>query len=100
MDTTETSSSSKKQQDAVETITVALFEKVDTLSSGLLSCLLLGYEHGFQVWNVTQPDNIHELVSVRKDSLGTVIQMHVVASPLASSKQDMYAHQRPLLAIM
>ncbi|KAI8334816.1 hypothetical protein BC941DRAFT_432220 [Chlamydoabsidia padenii] len=88
------------QQDKVEVITVASFEKVDTLSSGLISCLLLGYEHGFQLWNVTQPDNIHELVSVRKDSLGTVIQLHVLASPLVSPLEDIYAHQRPLLAII
>jgi len=28
-------------------------------------CLLLGYHDGFQIWDITHPDNVHEIVSIR-----------------------------------
>ncbi|ORZ18750.1 hypothetical protein BCR42DRAFT_449894 [Absidia repens] len=90
-----------QQQDSVESITFAKFDKIDTMTSGILSCLLLGYEHGFQLWNISQPENIHEVASVRNDTLGTVIKMHILSTPTSSSFQhDAYSHLRPLLAMI
>ncbi|KAF9429785.1 hypothetical protein BGZ94_009479 [Podila epigama] len=31
-------------------------------------CLLLGYADGFQIWDITHPDNIHEIVSVCEEN--------------------------------
>ncbi|KAI8089343.1 uncharacterized protein BX664DRAFT_263994 [Halteromyces radiatus] len=82
---TSTSNSDSTQHDGAENITIASFEKIDTLSSGTLSCLLLGYDHGFQLWDVSQPDNVHEIASIRNDILGSVIKMRVLSNPAPSS---------------
>ncbi|KAI8360617.1 hypothetical protein B0O80DRAFT_208002 [Mortierella sp. GBAus27b] len=52
---------------------VVLFSAFDWIDSGNLPknkssrrfCLLLGYADGFQIWDLTHPDNIHEIASVR-----------------------------------
>jgi hypothetical protein len=44
-----------------------------------VSCLLLGYHDGFQLWDITNPDNVHEIYSVRdKELFGTVSFMHIL----------------------
>ncbi|KAG0166346.1 hypothetical protein DFQ30_007310 [Apophysomyces sp. BC1015] len=65
------------------------------------SCLLLGYLDGFQVWDVTDPDNVHEICSVRdEDTFGTVTHLHVLAHPHTNDREDRYSDQRPLLAVV
>ncbi|KAI7828843.1 hypothetical protein BC939DRAFT_51716 [Gamsiella multidivaricata] len=52
---------------------VVLFSAFDWIDSGSITksrtsrrfCLLLGYADGFQIWDITHPDNIHEIVSIR-----------------------------------
>lgn len=71
-----------------DTITYASFDKLEYMN---LSCLLLGYHDGFQLWDITNPDNVHELCSIRdKDLFGTVSYIHLVKS----------TDEGPLLAIM
>lgn len=72
-----------------DTITYASFDKLDYKDNSL-SCLLLGYHDGFQLWDITNPDNVHELCSIRdKEKFGTVSLIHIVK-----------ADGGPLLAIM
>ncbi|KAI9307453.1 hypothetical protein BJ944DRAFT_176517 [Cunninghamella echinulata] len=95
-----TTTNKDEDNDSTETITFASFEKFDS-HLGKVSCLLLGYEQGFQLWNVSQPDNVHELASIRLDNIGIVTKLHVLSTPaLSPSKQDQYKDKRPLLAII
>lgn len=72
-----------------DTITYASFDKLEYKDNNL-SCLILGYHDGFQLWNISNPDNVHELSSIRdKDLFGTVSFIHIVK-----------AEEGPLLAIM
>ncbi|KAF6159248.1 hypothetical protein GIB67_032019 [Kingdonia uniflora] len=71
----------------------------DKLEEGddIRQVLLLGYRSGFQVWDVEEADNVHELVS-RHDGPVSFLQMQ--QNPLASMKQkDKYADLRPLLVV-
>jgi hypothetical protein len=55
----------------------------------------MGYNDGFQIWDVTDPDNVHELCSVRdKDRFGSVTYIHCL------SKTDEEENAGPLLAIV
>ncbi|KAF9111170.1 hypothetical protein BGX27_005311 [Mortierella sp. AM989] len=63
-------------------------------------CLLLGYVDGFQIWDITHPDNIHEIVSVRKTE-SEVSFIKVLPSPrVLSGKVDQFEQHRPLVAII
>ena len=72
------------------------------LPSSLL--LLLGYQNGFQVWDVTSPENVHETCSLRDQAIGAVHSMHILKDPYIDVNNcglvDPYAGARPLLAIM
>lgn len=60
-------------------------------------CLLLGYHDGFQIWDITNPDNIHEICSIRdEEAFGTVSFMHIINSPYQQDTKD----KHPLLAIV
>ncbi|CAH2080630.1 unnamed protein product, partial [Thlaspi arvense] len=59
--------------------------------------LLLGYQSGFQVWDVEESDNVHDLVS-RHD--GPVSFMQMLSKPISSKEAaDKFADSRPLLAL-
>lgn len=59
-----------------DTVTFACFEK---LNNKRISCLLLGYQNGFQLWDITNPDNVHEICSIRdKETFGTVSCIHLI----------------------
>lgn len=71
-------------------ITFSSFDKLEYADMNI-SCLLLGYHDGFQLWDITNPDNVHELCSIRdKEVFGTVSFIHII------KEKD----QKPLLAIM
>ncbi|KAF1799995.1 hypothetical protein FB192DRAFT_1449478 [Mucor lusitanicus] len=75
--------------DDADTITFASFEKLEYRDK-TMSCLLLGYHDGFQLWDITNPDNVHELVSIRdKEAFGVVSFIHIVQG-----------QQEPVLAII
>lgn len=75
----------------VDTVTFAAFDKLEYRDSTSISCLLLGYGDGFQLWDITNPDNVHELCSIRdKELFGTVSYIHIV-------KQE---DEKPLLAVV
>ncbi|KAJ3300276.1 Breast carcinoma amplified sequence 3 [Borealophlyctis nickersoniae] len=62
-------------------------------------CLLLGYQQGFQVWNLRDTDDIHELFSIRED-LGPVYWIDAVPTPVpkVTSLTDPLEQYRPLVA--
>ncbi|KAI8336064.1 hypothetical protein EDC96DRAFT_579018 [Choanephora cucurbitarum] len=64
----------------MDTITFGIFDQLEHQERHI-SCLLLGYQDGFQIWDITNPDNVHEICSVRdKDAFGTVSLMHIIQS--------------------
>ncbi|KAI8058653.1 uncharacterized protein B0P05DRAFT_559344 [Gilbertella persicaria] len=64
-----------EEMEEMDIVTFGAFETLDPS----ISCLLLGYHDGFQIWDVTNPDNVHEICSIRdKDTFGTVSFMHLV----------------------
>ncbi|KAI8890122.1 hypothetical protein K501DRAFT_320098 [Backusella circina FSU 941] len=74
-----------------------LFSAFDTLHlrHDKRNCLLMGYNDGFQIWDVTNPDNVHELCSVRdKERFGSVTYIHCLC------KTDEEEYPGPLLAIV
>ncbi|KAG1453622.1 hypothetical protein G6F56_007522 [Rhizopus delemar] len=63
-----------QEEEDADIITFASFDKLRTVS-----CLLLGYQDGFQLWDITSPDNVHEICSIRdKDSFGLVSGIHLL----------------------
>ncbi|RDX72115.1 Autophagy-related protein 18f, partial [Mucuna pruriens] len=59
--------------------------------------LLLGYSSGFQVWDVDDSSNVHDLV-YRQDNPVSFMQM--VPSPIVTKRlEDKFADRRPLLAV-
>ncbi|KAI8142845.1 hypothetical protein BJV82DRAFT_713945 [Fennellomyces sp. T-0311] len=80
--------------DDTEWVTFTSFE-----NAASNSLLLLGYQDGFQVWDVTNPENVHETCSLRDQAIGTVRFMHILADPHTGCV-DEFAQQRPLLAIL
>ncbi|KAF9910446.1 Breast carcinoma amplified sequence 3 [Linnemannia zychae] len=98
-------------QDSVCVLTngdVVLFSAFDWIDVGLMAknrasrrfCLLLGYADGMQIWDITHPDNIHEIVSVR-DPDNEVSLLKVLPSPrVPTGKADHFEQVRPLLAVV
>jgi hypothetical protein len=66
-------------EEGMDIIAFASFDKLEYRKDKHLSCLLLGYHDGFQLWDITNPDNVHELCSIRdKELFGTVSFIHIV----------------------
>ncbi|KAI9253872.1 hypothetical protein BDA99DRAFT_562826 [Phascolomyces articulosus] len=87
-----------------ELVTFSTFQEHGPVTS-LLSLLLLGYRNGFQVWDVTNPENVHETCSLRDGSIGIVQYMHILTNPQIDDVKDNryidpYAEVRPLVAII
>ncbi|OVA10916.1 WD40 repeat [Macleaya cordata] len=73
------------------------FDKLEYEGDSVRQVLLLGYRTGFQVWDVEEADDVHELVS-RHD--GPVSSLQVLQKPLASKKsEDKFLDVRPLLVV-
>ncbi|KAI7855922.1 hypothetical protein BDC45DRAFT_567880 [Circinella umbellata] len=88
-----------------EIVTFAAFQNVHrSLLSSPSLLLLLGYRNGFQVWDVTSPENVHETCSLRDQTIGDVHGMHILEDPNIDDNNcnlvDLYAEVRPLLAII
>ncbi|KAF9359031.1 hypothetical protein BGX34_008573 [Mortierella sp. NVP85] len=61
------------------------------------------YADGFQIWDLTHPDNIHEIASVRNvDGVSSEVSfLKVLPSPrVPSGKTDKFESLRPLVAII
>jgi len=70
-----------------------------------VKCLMIGYQDGFQIWDVSDPDNIHELCSIRdEDQFANVTTIHSLVAPRkdrgVGKNSDPYEGQRPLIAIV
>lgn len=73
------------------------FDMLEGQGEIIRQVLLLGYSSGFQVWDVDDSNNVHDLVS-RHD--GPVSFMQMVPSPVVSErKEDKFADSRPLLVV-
>ncbi|CAI2179889.1 2623_t:CDS:2 [Funneliformis geosporum] len=67
------------------------------------SVLMLGYPDGFQIWNVSSVDNIHELVSIRdEEKIGEVTYIKSIPNPHYTSKhaRDKFIDVRPLVGLI
>lgn len=85
----DTAAAEEEDTEDLDTITFSAFEKLEYREK-TISCLLLGYHDGFQMWDITNPDNVHEIFSIRdKDTFNTVSFIHIL-----NNQQD------PLLAIV
>ncbi|KAI8866397.1 hypothetical protein GQ42DRAFT_165529 [Ramicandelaber brevisporus] len=71
-------------------------------SSSSIECLLLGLKDGIQIWNVTDPNDVHELTSIRGTfGASKLINVHCIrAIPTPMNIQTKYARERPLLAVI
>ncbi|KAF9171281.1 Breast carcinoma amplified sequence 3 [Mortierella sp. AD010] len=87
---------------------VVLFSAFDWIDSGNNAknktsrrfCILLGYADGFQIWDITHPDNIHEITSIRKAE-NKVSFIKVLPAPrIPPGKVDQFEQYRPLVAII
>ncbi|GES84686.1 autophagy-related protein 18f-like isoform X1 [Rhizophagus clarus] len=92
-----------------DVIIYAAFDEIVSASSSKpntsvsQSVLMLGYPDGFQIWNVTSVDNIHELISIRdEEKLGEVTYIKSIPNPRYTSKhaRDMFADIRPLVGLI
>ncbi|XP_043705024.1 autophagy-related protein 18f-like isoform X2 [Telopea speciosissima] len=73
------------------------FDKIECDGGIIRQVLLLGYRSGFQVWDVEEANNVHELVS-RHD--GPVSFLQLQPNPIASKKsEDKFVDVRPLLVV-
>ncbi|KAI4366130.1 hypothetical protein MLD38_022048 [Melastoma candidum] len=73
------------------------FDKLEGDGHVVRRVLLLGYRSGFQVWDVEEADNVHDLFS-RHD--GPVSFMQMLPNPIPSDKmEDKFSDSRPLLVV-
>ncbi|CAK7338346.1 unnamed protein product [Dovyalis caffra] len=73
------------------------FDKLEGDDDVIRQVLLLGYRSGFQVWDVEEANNVHDLVS-RHD--GPVSFLQMLPKPLTSKRsEDKFAYSRPLLVV-
>ncbi|CAA7392137.1 unnamed protein product [Spirodela intermedia] len=73
------------------------FDKLEAEGGILRQVLLLGYSSGFQVWDVEEADDVHQLVS-RHDGPVSFLQMQ--RRPASAMRyEDRFADAHPLLAI-
>ncbi|OVA11168.1 WD40 repeat [Macleaya cordata] len=74
------------------------FDKLECEGDNIRQVLLLGYQSGFQVWDVEEADNVRELAS-RHDGPVSFLQMQ--PKPIASKKSaDKFEDFRPLLVVV
>nr|GMC76575.1 autophagy-related protein 18F-like [Ipomoea batatas] len=73
------------------------FDKIECEGRITRQVLLLGCWYGFQVWDVEEPDNVHNLVSKHD---GPVSFMQILPKPISLKQHgDKFANSRPLLII-
>ncbi|KAK8712370.1 hypothetical protein V6N13_147610 [Hibiscus sabdariffa] len=87
-----------REDDSVyDQVNWAGFDKLEGEKLVTRRVLLLGYRSGFQVWDVEDADNVHDLVS-RRD--GPVSFMQMLPKPVAANRsEDKFANSRPLLVV-
>ncbi|KAI9483370.1 MAG: hypothetical protein EXX96DRAFT_557957 [Benjaminiella poitrasii] len=87
-----------EEDDNMDKVTFAVFENFQDKRWMKIPCLLLGYQDGFQIWDITNPDNVHEILSVRdKDTFHNVSFIHVLKT---DGQQQQQQQQGPILAII
>jgi hypothetical protein len=73
------------------------FDKLEGDDDVIRQVLLLGYQSGFQVWDVEEANNVRDLVS-RHD--GPVSFLQMLPKPITSKRsEDKFAYNRPLLVV-
>ncbi|RIB09119.1 hypothetical protein C2G38_2109403 [Gigaspora rosea] len=92
-----------------DVILYAAFDEIITSASNTHNCeknqsvLQLGYPDGFQIWNVSDIDNIHELMSIRdEEDIGQVTCIKSICNPhnLPKNLRDKFADVRPLICLV
>ncbi|CAH1760359.1 3050_t:CDS:10 [Entrophospora sp. SA101] len=85
-----------------DVIVYSSFDELATASSSRTnsinrSVLVLGYPDGFQIWDISNVDNVNELISIRDDEkIGEVKVAKIIPNPRIASKDDIdeYADQQ------
>lgn len=92
------SSIAERYEEAIrDQVQWAGFDKVECISGVLRQVLLLAYQHGFQVWDVEEADDVRQLAS-RHD--GPVSFLQIQKKPILCKKlDDKFADFRPLLVV-
>lgn len=73
------------------------FDKLEVEGNIARQVLLLGYRSGFQVWDVEEAHNVHDLVSKHD---GPVSFLQMLPKPLpAMASGDKFSDSRPLLVV-
>ncbi|KAJ6301052.1 hypothetical protein OIU77_015371 [Salix suchowensis] len=73
------------------------FDKLEGDDGVIRHVLLLGYQSGFEVWDVEEANNVRDLVS-RHD--GPVSFLQMLPKPVTSEgSKDKFEHNRPLLVV-
>ncbi|KAG9285896.1 hypothetical protein G9A89_013321 [Geosiphon pyriformis] len=88
-------------------IVYAAFDEIESvvlgarIGSAKRSVLLLGYPDGFQIWDVTSPNNVREIVSIKNEQdLGEVTFLKVIPYPRYIDKDPLHEKSRPLVALV
>ncbi|XP_020692196.1 autophagy-related protein 18f isoform X1 [Dendrobium catenatum] len=92
------SSIAERYEEAIrDQVLWAGFDKVECIGGVLRQVLLLAYQHGFQVWDVEEADDVRLLAS-RHD--GPVSFLQIQKKPIFSKKiEDRFADFRPLFVV-
>ncbi|XP_021758792.1 autophagy-related protein 18f-like [Chenopodium quinoa] len=73
------------------------FDKLEFEGDNVRQVLLLGYRSGFQVWDVEEAHNVHDLVSKHD---GPVSFLQMLPKPLPTmASEDKFSDSRPLLVV-
>ncbi|KNA08340.1 hypothetical protein SOVF_163470 isoform B [Spinacia oleracea] len=73
------------------------FDKLELEGGNVRQVLLLGYRSGFQVWDVEEAHNVHDLVSKHD---GPVSFLQMLPKPLPTmASEDKFSDSRPLLVV-
>ncbi|MCL7036059.1 hypothetical protein MKW94_006816 [Papaver nudicaule] len=74
------------------------FDKLECGGDNIRRVLLLGYQSGFQVWDVEEADNVRELAS-RYDGPVSFLQMQPKPK-VSKTSEDKFTDLRPLLVVV
>eukprot|EP01118_Nematostelium_gracile_P016781 TRINITY_DN7034_c0_g1_i1.p1 TRINITY_DN7034_c0_g1~~TRINITY_DN7034_c0_g1_i1.p1 ORF type:complete len:426 (+),score=73.63 TRINITY_DN7034_c0_g1_i1:87-1280(+) len=80
-----------------DTITWTAFDSYETDSGESRQCLILAYTNGFQIWDIENTQNIHEIISKRD---GAIKSLKFLPKPINEEReQDPLYRKRPILAV-
>eukprot|EP01119_Soliformovum_irregulare_P018503 TRINITY_DN5696_c0_g1_i6.p1 TRINITY_DN5696_c0_g1~~TRINITY_DN5696_c0_g1_i6.p1 ORF type:complete len:661 (-),score=173.81 TRINITY_DN5696_c0_g1_i6:376-2358(-) len=89
-----TSSQFKEEKDQIIS---ASFDSIE-IGNELHQCLLLTYTNGWQIWDLHDPDNVHEVIS-RREKEGPIKCIKALPQPYSEKPGDHFHGRRPVIAV-